>query len=158
MITGAPQLDFKDTTSLLQSDIAAFSNSVLQGGNSFFSSGSIMSQNMAYNSAASFGFSASTATTVGPELSDIAYYPIGPISLAKGVSQSMTVKSSTANYRRVVEWDVATDETYDALEFRNPLSFALTTAPVTVVEASQLKGQSSCKWTPPNGTVLKGTH
>lgn len=153
LITGAPQLEFKDASSLLQSDIEEFSSSLGQNVN-YGSGPSIMTQSAMYNTAASFGFS-NNAPTVGADfVSDVAYFPIGSVSLPKDTSKSITVKTGSASFTRLVEWDINAEETYDSLQFRNPLPFAMTTAPVTIVDGFQLKGQSSCKWTPVGGNVL----
>lgn len=46
------------------------------------------------------------------------------------------------------------EEPWDALEFKNPLSFPLTTGPATVVSQGKFLGQNSVFWTNPNEETL----
>jgi hypothetical protein len=77
-------------------------------------------------------------------------------------SISLTVGKAKADYDRVVEWTVGTsgvakkhggsrqevkDEMWDALIFKNPFKFPMTTAPAMVVENGKFNGQRTSYWT-----------
>jgi hypothetical protein len=96
---------------------------------------------------------------------DLHYQPIGKRTLAEGDSLALTVARGRADYERVVEWLIpdtrdesgqydrrgrAEDENdapWDALKFKNPLAFPLTTAPATVTAGGQFNGQRTIYWT-----------
>ena len=81
---------------------------------------------------------------------DLHYQPIGKRTLATGETLALTVASGKADYERVVEWLVPDtrdeygrhdargrgegedDAPWDALRFKNPLPFPMTTGPATV--------------------------
>ena len=93
---------------------------------------------------------------------DLHYQPIGKRSLAKDDTLGITVAGGKADYERVVEWVVPDnrdaygsysgrghtdeDEPWDALKFKNPLTFPMTTGPATVTANGQFNGQRSTYW------------
>jgi hypothetical protein len=93
---------------------------------------------------------------------DLHYQPVGKRTLADGESLALTVARGKADYERIVEWLVPDtrdangrqdprdrgedDEPWDALRFKNPLSFPMTTAPAMVVAKGQFNGQRTSYW------------
>ncbi|MBA4064491.1 MAG: hypothetical protein C0501_12405 [Isosphaera sp.] len=97
---------------------------------------------------------------------DLHYQPIGKRTLADGDSLSVVVAGGKAEYERVVEWLVpdtrdedgrperrgrgsdrdADGEPWDALRFKNPLPFPMTTAPATVTANGAFNGQRTSYW------------
>src|SRR5207302_689668 len=85
---------------------------------------------------------------------------IGKRTLAEGDALALTVAKGKADYERIVEWLVsdsrnaygqvegrdAADDAWDALKFKNPLSFPMTTAPATVTADGQFNGQRTSYW------------
>ncbi|MCE9560745.1 MAG: hypothetical protein K8U57_01695 [Planctomycetes bacterium] len=91
---------------------------------------------------------------------DLHYQSIGKRSLAEGESLALTVAKGKADYERIVEWTVpdsrseyghagnrGDDEAWDALKFKNPLAFPMTTAPAMVTAAGQFNGQRTSYFT-----------
>ena len=99
---------------------------------------------------------------------DIHYHDIGPRTLAEGDSLALNVAEGSADYERIVEWlvpDTRTaeghyvrdhqrqadpgkyeDVAWDALLFRNPFAFPMTTAPAMVVGGGRFLGQRTSFW------------
>jgi len=99
---------------------------------------------------------------------DLHYQDIGSISLLKGESLAVQTALARAPYNRIVEWNVPDtrgqygtysgreeanqdaekfDNTaWDAIRFRNPLSFPMTTAPAIVVDGEHFNGQRLSYW------------
>lgn len=100
---------------------------------------------------------------------DLHYQPIGKRTLKEGDALALSVASGTADYERIVEWlipDTRTadgrvipdhrrrqdpekykDAAWDAVRFRNPLAFPMTTAPAMVVSGGRFNGQRMSYWT-----------
>ncbi len=92
---------------------------------------------------------------------DLHYQPIGKRSLAEGESLALTVAKGKAEYERIVEWTVpdtrnewghangnlSENEAWDALKFKNPLAFPMTTAPAMVTSGGQFNGQRTSYFT-----------
>jgi len=92
---------------------------------------------------------------------DLHYQPIGRRTLNAGDSLGLSVASGKTAYERIVEWIVPDtrdaygrqlrdndrdrnrdeDDAWDALRFRNPLRFPMTTAPATIVSGGRFMGQ-----------------
>jgi hypothetical protein len=89
---------------------------------------------------------------------DLHYQGIGKRTLAKGNSLSLSIAKEKANYERIVEWlipdnrdefgryiararDLEEDDPWDALRFKNPFNFPMTTAPAMVVANGKFNGQ-----------------
>ena len=109
-----------------------------------------------------------SATPMG-EGPDVHYQPIGKVTLTEGDSLVLPVASGKADYERIVEWivpDTRTengrrvndyqvnqepekyrDAAWDAVRFRNPLKFPMTTAPAMTVAGGRFQGQRMCTWT-----------
>jgi hypothetical protein len=93
---------------------------------------------------------------------DVHYQPIGKRTLREGEALSLTVATATGPYERIVQWlapdtrneygqhRAATgddeDEPWDALRFKNPFGFPLTTGPALVVAGGKFNGQRIAYW------------
>jgi hypothetical protein len=98
---------------------------------------------------------------------DLHYQSIGKRTLGEGDSLALTVARGSAPYQRIVEWlipdtrnehghyagprredtdDPENDSAWDALRFKNPLPFPMTTAPAMVVANGRFNGQRTCFW------------
>jgi hypothetical protein len=96
---------------------------------------------------------------------DLHYQSIGKRSLAVGDSLSLPVAKAKADYDRIVEWLVpdtrdewgrhvegrgrgedSDDSAWDALKFKNPLSFPMTTGPALVTSGGRFNGQRTSYW------------
>lgn len=92
---------------------------------------------------------------------DLHYQPIGKKTLAEGESLAITVAKGKAEYERIVEWLIPdsrdeygrhegrtreNDDAWDALRFKNPLSFPMTTGPAMVTANGQFNGQRMSYW------------
>lgn len=111
---------------------------------------------------------------------DLHYQPIGRHTLAAGEAFSTEVARAEAPYERVVEWNIPDtrspdgnpvpeherrqdpgkhDQTpWDAIVFRNPFAFPMTTGPAKLVKGSDFLGQQLATWTNPGSeTTLRIT-
>ncbi len=93
---------------------------------------------------------------------DLHFHSIGKRTLAKGEVLALTVAKGKADYERVVEWLVPdsrdeygrlsehgrddVEDAWDALKFKNPLPFPMTTGPATVSSAGDFNGQCTSFW------------
>jgi hypothetical protein len=98
---------------------------------------------------------------------DLHYQAIGKRKLAEGESLALTTARGKAAYERIVEWlvpdtrdadgafvgrrrgedpDGYEDAAWDALRFKNPLDFPMTTAPAMVVANGRFNGQRLSTW------------
>lgn len=108
-------------------------------------------------------------TLPGHEGVDLYYHPIGKRSLARGDALGLTTRKGEAEYERIIEWQIAdlrdpygnpvhrqpvedsdsgeaTDVPWDALRFKNPFPFPMTTAPALVVANGKFSGQRLTRW------------
>jgi hypothetical protein len=120
---------------------------------------SIVSQQMVTFNARSAHGLALGATPTGEGV-DLHYQSIGKRTLADGDALAVTVAKGKSEYERIVEWLVpdtrdaygrlegqnATDDVWDALRFKNPLSFPMTTGPAMVTANGQFNGQRTSYW------------
>lgn len=106
----------------------------------------------------------SLAATPMGEGVDVHYQSIGKRKLAEGESLALTVARGKAAYERIVEWLVPDtrneygqyagarsgenddDTAWDALKFKNPFDFPMTTGPAMVVAGGQFNGQRTSYW------------
>ena len=102
---------------------------------------------------------------------DLHYEPIGEHSFAEGDALMTSVATAKAEYERIVEWivpdtrrangryideyqrrqqpDKYQDTAWDAVQFKNPFDFPMTTAPAMIVDAKGFSGQSLSYWVNP---------
>jgi hypothetical protein len=120
-----------------------------------------------------------SATPAGEGV-DLHYQPIGRHTLDEGDSLSLETASGKADYERIVEWlvpdtrgadgryieehrrqndpETFQDAVWDAVRFRNPLDFPMTTAPAMVIDGSRFAGQQMSYWVNPGEqTMLRVT-
>jgi hypothetical protein len=89
---------------------------------------------------------------------DLHFQPIGKRTLAKGEALSLSIARDKAAYERIVEWTISDnrdahgryqqrqnggddDHPWDALRFKNPFDFPMTTGPAMVTANGQFNGQ-----------------
>ncbi len=96
---------------------------------------------------------------------DLHYQSIGKRTLAEGDSLALTVAKGKAAYERIVEWMIpdtrdeyghnvdargrgedGEDGAWDALRFKNPLAFPMTTGPAMVTADGKFNGQRTSYW------------
>ncbi len=99
---------------------------------------------------------------------DLHYQAIGSHTMAEGDSVALTVATETAPYERIVEWLVPDtrdahgnpisdyersqhaedyeDAAWDAIQFKNPFGFPMTTGPAAVVSNGAFNGQGVSHW------------
>jgi len=109
---------------------------------------------------------AAIPTGEGP---DLHYQPVGKLTLREGEAALIKVAAASAPYERVVEWLIPDtrdeggrritdwqrqrdperydDTAWDAVRFRNPLPFPMTTAPAMVCANGRFLGQRTSTWT-----------
>jgi hypothetical protein len=163
LISGFPSVQFKHVRSLIarSTSLATFFAELGAGvGRDLDATGnSIVSQNIDNNYRMQHNV-ALGATPAGEGV-DLHYQPIGKRTLGEGESLALTVAKGKADYERIVEWTVpdARDEygrysgreredsdPWDALKFKNPLAFPMTTGPATVTANGLFNGQRTSYW------------
>jgi hypothetical protein len=181
LISGFPHMEFSHVPSLLGANttLADFFQKLAQGrrqggGNSAVMSQMVMSNSIAPNAVADFSIPPLSEST------NIHYQPAGKRSLHPNDALSFTVASEQAAFERVVLWEIPDERdafghytsssqrnrntemeanvAWDALRFKNPLSFPMTTAPALFVEEGHFLGQSISHWVNPGAeTTLRVT-
>ena len=159
IITGFPSVEFSHVTSPL-SHTTTWTSFFQQlrtqpgryGGQSYAATQQVMS-----NPAAQRISTSDLSAIPEGEGPDLHYQPLGVHSMAEGDSLAITVAADKASYERIVEWtvpdtrrpdgrhisnsDTNQDAAWDALRFRNPLPFPMTTGPAMTVAGGRLLGQ-----------------
>ncbi len=124
-------------------------------------------QAIAYNAPAPAGGLDLSATPSGEGV-DLHYESIGKQTLGEGESLTLTVASAKAAYDRIVEWIVPDtreanghyvdrhaqnqdpekyrDAAWDAVRFKNPFAFPMTTGPAVIVAKKRFNGQCLSYW------------
>ena len=157
LISGFPSVQFahvRSPLSPLQSWASFFQQ--LQSGpgrQSELLTQQVLANSITFNRPA-FGLDAG-ATPMGEGV-DLHFQPIGKRTLAKGEALSLMIAKEKAAYERIVEWlihdnrdehgryrarEKETDEAWDALRFKNPFPFPMTTGPAMVTAQGQFNGQ-----------------
>jgi len=171
LISGYPSVQFAHVTSPL-SLRTNWTNFFQELGNrrwrdNDFTSNSVMAQQGFANNPG-IPFNIGLGATPTGEGVDLHYQSIGKRTLAAGESLAMTVARGKTSYERIVEWlvpdtrneygqevgargrgdepDDGGDSAWDALKFKNPLPFAMTTGPAMVVADGKFNGQRSTYW------------
>ncbi len=165
LITGYPNIAFANVVSPFGSGttLSQFFHQVRDAGGAAGPQG-IMSQSRTTDP---FAESGAVAAPVGERV-DMHYQPAGHRTLLEGETLVLDFASAPAECKRVVEWLVPDlrdaygriadprnrgdrdppidNEPWDAISFRNPLSFPLTTAPAMIFDAGRFVGQSTSGW------------
>jgi hypothetical protein len=164
LISGYPSVEYAHARSPLspRTSWAAFFTQLSGGGGRFADAtmNSIVAQQPAGNFRGVFDL-ALGATPAGEGV-DLHYQPVGKRTLAEGDALALTVAAAKADYERIVEWQVADnrdehgrpgrregtepDDAWDALKFKNPFPFPMTTGPATVTADGKFNGQRTCYW------------
>ncbi len=165
LISGYPSVQYAHVRSLLGAHTSwATFFSELSGGERFYAdatSNSVATQQSLGNYRRN-PISVSLGAIPTGEGVDLHYQPIGKKTLAEGETLAITVAKGKAEYERIVEWVVpdarddygrASDrgrtedeDPWDALKFKNPLSFPMTTGPATVTADGGFNGQRTSFW------------
>jgi len=173
VISGYPSVQFNNVVSPLAArqtwaNFFTQLNGASQGRQQF--DNSMMTQNAYAGNRVSAAMAPAIAPNTGDTI-DLFFLPLGPRTLKKGSSIALTTGKAEAEYERIVDWripdnrdewgnpnrdgrrvDPSTGETlqddiWDALKFKNPLPFPMTSAPAMVVTAGNFSGQRSVLWT-----------
>lgn len=168
LISGFPAIFFAQARSLANNKIQTFINQLNSGSQGNYRSSAITQQVMlnVYQSSSSPDLSNTKLTRD----TDLYFHPAGRHSISKGNARLIFLATDKVKYERVVEWHISNrrdehgrllrewrnqsgkksdQEAWDSIKIRNPFSFPLTTAPVTVYQKGRLISQNICYWTPP---------
>jgi hypothetical protein len=169
LISGFPSVQFANVTSPLSARTSweAFFQQLRQrwGGDSPFLGNAVVAQQALLNNPVAPGGLDLSATPAGEGV-DLHYQSLGKRTLDVGESLSLNVAKGKAAYERIVEWlvpdtrnehgvyagrrgeegDEESDGAWDALRFKNPLPFPMTTGPAMVVANDRFNGQRASFW------------
>jgi len=166
LISGYPSVQFAHVRSLLspRTSLATFF-AELGNGRTRETDGldnSVMTQQVALNNYRGGAVSVTLGATPAGEGVDLHYQSIGKRTLAEGETLGLTVAKGKAEYERIVEWLIPdtrneygqhnhqgpseNDSAWDALKFKNPLSYPMTTGPATVTSGGAFNGQRMSYW------------
>lgn len=172
LISGFPSIEFSHVISplSLQTTWSQFFNQLAREVRPGHGSGRQMvtQQRVMSNVAASQPMPDMSAIPMGRGV-DLHYQPIGKRTLKEGDSLALPVASGKAPYERIVEWIVPDtrdangrfisdhrrrddpekyqDAAWDAVRFKNPLEFPMTTAPAMITANGHFNGQQLSYWT-----------
>ena len=165
LISGFPSVQFAHVTSPLASStsLAQFFQELNQHG--WRGADPVDQQTLVRSNSASMLALSMGATPTGEGV-DLHYQSIGKRTLAEGDALSLRVARGESAYDRIVEWpipdmrnevgqyvgrtsgedDEAPDTAWDAVKFKNPFKFPMTTGPATVTAAGRFNGQRTSFW------------
>jgi hypothetical protein len=171
LISGFPSIRFANVTSPLS--LTTTWSQFFQQLNQRYSEGHasisnvVMQQAVAFNPMQPEGGVDLSATPDGEGV-DLHYQPIGRQTLDEGDSLALETAAGEAEYDRIVEWIVPDardgqgryipehqrqsdpeafqDAVWDAIRFRNPLKFPMTTAPAMIASGDRFNGQQMSYW------------
>lgn len=171
LISGFPSIEFADVLSPLSLETTLhdfFSQlSRVDQRSQLSQSGAISQQMITSNSLSSSADWTDSSIIPSGEGVDVHYQSIGRRTMREGDSLMLAVASNQATYERVVEWTVpdtrdaygrpiadsyrgpSIQNTWDAVRFRNPFSFPMTTAPALIVAEDRFNGQRTSQWVNP---------
>jgi hypothetical protein len=171
LISGFPSIHFSHVTSPLSlnttwAEFFQQLNQRMTGSNSVMSN-AVTQQAVAFNAVEPDRGGDLTAEPAGEGV-DLHYQDIGTLTLDEGDSLAVETASGKADYERIVEWTIPDtrgpnghsleeyqrqrdsekyeDALWDAVRFRNPLKFPMTTAPAMVVDGGKFNGQQMSYW------------
>jgi len=166
LISGYPNVAFShaDDPMSLRADWAQFFAQVTQGrrsgGDRAIMSQTIMSNTMRHGA----GIQDLAPAEEHGASADIHYQLIGAIALGEGEALSLRTAEAGAEFDRIVQWVILDDrdeygrennpaevgegegEPWDAITFRNPFDFPMTTAPAAMFDGVRFLGQSQSGW------------
>jgi hypothetical protein len=171
LISGFPSIQFAHVTSPLS--MRTNWTNFFQQLNQRVGPGHAMASNVMTQQVAAYREPASAAgldlsATPSGEGVDLRYQPIGKRTLAEGDSLALNIASGKAAYDRIVEWTVPDtrqanghyiqeyqrqqdpekydDAAWDAVRFKNPLPFPMTTGPAMIASNGKFNGQRLSFW------------
>jgi hypothetical protein len=167
LISGFPSVQFANVASPLstRTSWAAFFQELNEGGPrpALYANNGIVYQQAILGNAASPNIGITTTAPAGEGV-DLHYQSIGKRTLAEGDCLSTSVARGKAPYERIVEWLVPDtrdewgrnienrgrtdddDSAWDALKFKNPLPFPMTTGPAMVTAGGKFNGLRASYW------------
>ena len=177
LISGFPSIEFAHVTSPLSLN-TSWSNffkqlsSRKQESHQVASNMAVQSQMVAMTAVSPNALQSSSSPELVDGGVDIHYQSLGSISLKEGSSMSLQIDSSKTKYEKVVEWFIPDnrsedgrlidkyridrepkkyqDSLWDALKFKNPFDFPMTTAPATIYYKERFAGQQLSHWANPS--------
>lgn len=174
LISGFPSVQFAHVTSplSLSTDWANFFtqlNQRFRPGHASLSN--VMSQQAVTHNVEAPGRGLDMSAIPTGEGVDLHYQPIGRHTLTEGDSLALSIASGKAPYERIVEWIVPDtrrpngryireherrqnpekyeDAAWDAVRFKSPLTFPMTTGPAMIVANGRFNGQRLSYWVNP---------
>ncbi len=171
LISGYPSVQFSHVVSplALSQNWTEFFNQINRDPAEYASAaGNIVAQNAAPPSGADAG-GVDLAAPPSGEGVDLHYQSIGKRTMEEGDSLMVSVGTAPATYERIVEWIVPDtrdeegrfrdreqygrrtaendqDQPWDAVKFKNPLAFPMTTAPAMIEDHGHFAGQRLSYW------------
>ncbi|MHC5022798.1 MAG: DUF4139 domain-containing protein [Planctomycetota bacterium] len=174
LISGFPSIEFANVLSplSLETTLTGFFSQLSQMGHrSQLPGGSAVSRQMVMYNAPSPGGGLDPSIVPTGDGVDVHYQSIGRRTLREGDSLMLGVASGQTRYERIVEWTVPDtrdaygrpvadwshqpmpeneiEDVWDAVRFRNPLSYPMTTAPAMIVADGRFNGQRTSQWVNP---------
>ncbi len=167
LISGFPSIQFSNVTSPLAARTSwnRFFQELNQRDQGYRGAGRQMMSQMAITMNApqiDFGYVEGGTAAFGDGI-DLHYQSIGKRQLKQGDALSLSVAKADANYERIVEWLIpdhrdefgnyhnrSVDDDgnlpWDAMRFKNPFSFPMTTGPAFVTSNGKFGGQRLSAW------------
>ena len=172
LISGYPNMKFShvDSPLLLSSSLSTFFQQLGQRHGQ--SNSSIL--NVVSNQIISHNATAPSATKIEKQAGDgvdIHYQNIGKVSMLAGDALAMTVSTKSAPYERLIHWVIPNNRNekgryiedymrqrnpekygniaWDAIRFKNPFKFPMTTAVASIYDKSHFLGQNLSYWINP---------
>jgi hypothetical protein len=163
LISGFPSMRFGHVISPMSTG-TALSSFFAQLAQRPGSSGGIMGQQAVMRNVAQTSEPLSDTEVTGSEGLDLHYQDVGPRTMDEGDSLYLKVAKKEMEYERIVEWTIPEsrnsrghgvnrpplqDSIWDAVRFRNPFGFPMTTAPVATYTKGAFSGQQISYWVDP---------
>lgn len=172
LISGYPSVQFSNVVSPLaaRQSWANFFNQLNAQDRGYNQVSGIMAQQAYTGNRAAAAVAPSIAPNTGDNI-DLNFHSIGKRTLKKGSALALVTGKAETDYERIVDWtipdnrnewgsptgngrrvdpgsgELMQDDVWDALKFKNPLPFPMTSAPALVMTAGNFSGQRSVLWT-----------
>jgi hypothetical protein len=178
LISGFPSIKFKDVSSPANANTSWSQFFSALSGSSYSSYPGAMAQQMVMNAPRSMDFAESSAFDA-PDVPtgdfDVHYMPAGKHSLELNQALVLPLGDESISYERVIEWNIADNadaygnfrkpgsipddielmqDVWDAVKFKNPFKFPMTTAAISMYQNNAFLGQSQSSWTAPGQEVF----
>ena len=171
LISGFPSIAFSHVTSpfSLNTTWANFFQQLNQDPQANCGGSQVLTQNaVVYNNLRASDSGVAPSESPSGEGPDVHYQPIGKRTLKEGDSLALSVADGRAEYERIVEWIVPDtrradgryiqdyernqhpekyeDSAWDALRFKNPLPFPMTTGAAMITSNGRFQGEQTSYW------------